>query len=279
VAQELKDQVKRWAILTILLYGALLFLLSTPLVVVCSYKWHGDLPGGWRADVPLREAIDIYKEWGFWLWLGVLVAAQGLLLLVPLDLREKRLKPRVNILVPFAISGFLLANLCFAGLLSLLVGLFDERGWEAYGSLSDLIFQNEAAKQALTATGLSGISKDWQSVLLSLQILGVFWLAWGFIFYRYAKSDSPEALVSRITRWLLRGSILDLLIAVPSHVIVRSRTNCCAPIGSFWGIATGISVMLLAFGPGVFFLFVKRMNRLKPKVDATPQPPTVKPAG
>jgi hypothetical protein len=41
-----------------------------------------------------------------------------------------------------------------------------------------------------------------------------------------------------------------------------------APAGTFWGIATGISVMLLCFGPGVFFLFVERFERLKPKTQS-----------
>ena len=85
------------------------------------------------------------------------------------------------------------------------------------------------------------------------------------IFRRFAKSDEPDALLKRTTRWLLRGSILELIIAVPSHVIVRRRDDCCAPVGTFWGIATGISVMLLCFGPGVFFLFVERCRKLKPK--------------
>jgi hypothetical protein len=70
------------------------------------------------------------------------------------------------------------------------------------------------------------------------------------------------------TRWLLRGSILELLIAVPSHVLVRRRDDCCAPAGTFWGIATGISVMLLCFGPGIFFLFVARCRKLKPRPTA-----------
>jgi hypothetical protein len=72
-------------------------------------------------------------------------------------------------------------------------------------------------------------------------------------------------LLKRSLRWLLRGSILELLVAVPSHIIVRRRGDCCAPLGTFWGIATGISVMLLCFGPSVFFLFVERFERLKPK--------------
>ena len=64
---------------------------------------------------------------------------------------------------------------------------------------------------------------------------------------------------------LLRGSVLELIIAVPCHVIVRRRDDCCAPVGTFWGIATGIALMLLCFGPGVFYLFAERARRLKPK--------------
>jgi hypothetical protein len=83
----------------------------------------------------------------------------------------------------------------------------------------------------------------------------------------FAASPNPttRTLLKRMHRWLLRGSILELLVAVPSHIIVRRRGDCCAPLGTFWGIATGISVMLLCFGPGVFFLFVERFERLKPK--------------
>src|SRR5664279_915497 len=108
-------------------------------------------------------------------------------------------------------------------------------------------------------------TSDWQSTLSVFVPVLIFWLVWAFVFRRAAKSDEPDALLKRVTRWLLRGSILELIIAVPSHVIVRRRDDCCAPIGTFWGIATGISVMLLCFGPGVFFLFVERCRRLQPK--------------
>ena len=82
----------------------------------------------------------------------------------------------------------------------------------------------------------------------------------------------PSAVVSYsqdsalpIPRWLMRGSVLQLLVAVPSHVMVRDRGDCCAPLGAFWGITTGLSVMLFCFGPGVFFLFADRFSRLRPK--------------
>jgi len=58
---------------------------------------------------------------------------------------------------------------------------------------------------------------------------------------------------------------------VPSHIIVRNRNDCCAPMGTFWGITTGLSIMLLCFGPGVFFLFVERCGRLRPPKPSTLQ--------
>jgi hypothetical protein len=105
----------------------------------------------------------------------------------------------------------------------------------------------------------------WEAaVSITITILA-FWFIWAVVFRSFAKTDEPDALLKRSIRWLLRGSILELLVAVPSHVIVRRRDDCCAPVGTFWGIATGISVMLLCLGPGVYFLFVERCRKLKPK--------------
>lgn len=261
-------KLKCWATLTVLLYAAILLLLAAPLIAVCSLK---PSDGGMIFDIPFAHALDVYQEWSFWIWFGVLLTAQVVLLLIPLDLREKRLKPRVNVLLPITVSGFLLANLFFAGLLSLLVGVFQEAGWEAYAGLSESIFNNALSRQILSALGSPAISKDWQFALTFFQVVGVFWAIWAFIFYRHAKNDAAETLVRRITKWLMRGSILELLVAIPSHVLVRSKSTCCAPAASFWGIATGISVMLLAFGPGVFFLFAERVQRKKPKATLPPQ--------
>jgi hypothetical protein len=88
-------------------------------------------------------------------------------------------------------------------------------------------------------------------------------VVWGIVFYRYARG-TPDA-VTRAVTWLLRGSVLELLIAIPSHVIVRRRDECCAPIGTGIGISTGLAIMFLSFGPSVILLYQKRIEKLRPQ--------------
>ena len=69
-------------------------------------------------------------------------------------------------------------------------------------------------------------------------------------------------------KWLLRGTILELLIAVPSHIIVRHRDFCCAHGITAAGIATGLAVMLISFGPGIYYLYAERIQSKKIEVKA-----------
>jgi hypothetical protein len=66
--------------------------------------------------------------------------------------------------------------------------------------------------------------------------------------------------MTRALAWMFRGSVLELLIAVPAHVIMRRRHDCSAPVVNRFGIASGIAIMLLSFGPSVLLLFKKRME-------------------
>jgi hypothetical protein len=66
----------------------------------------------------------------------------------------------------------------------------------------------------------------------------------------------------RLYRWLVAGSVLELLIAVPSHVVVNRRHDCRAPFVSSFGVATGLAMLLMSIGPGALFLFRARMRRI-----------------
>ena len=245
--------MKRWAILTVLLYALALLVLTLPVVLIAFGNW-GSKNDHWG----FHETLQLYSNWGYWLWLGILVAGQALLLLLPINLAERRLPARRPLKIPIIVTAFFLANLCFAGLFSILCAIFTDNAFE-YFDLSKL-FHFGAGQNGQNNNSGSG------TIYTMIFTLLVFWMIWALIFFRhFAKSDEPDALLKRATRWLLRGSILELIIAVPSHVIVRRRDDCCAPMGTFWGIITGLSVMLLCFGPGVFFLFVERCRKLKPK--------------
>jgi hypothetical protein len=249
--------MKRWAALTVLLYALALLLLTVPVIAIAFGGWAKGGNGiGWLG------ALKTYSYLGYWIWLAVLVGGQALLLLLPIHIAERRLPARRPLKLPVIVGAFLLANLFVAGVFSLLCAIFKENALEAsnlpglFLNIANYLYDNPATNASVPG---------WQAVLSIFVPVFVFWLMWSVIFRRATKSDEPEALLKRLTRWLLRGSILELLIAVPSHVIVRRRDDCCAPIGTFWGIATGISIMLLCFGPGIFFLFVERFQRLKPK--------------
>ena len=94
-----------------------------------------------------------------------------------------------------------------------------------------------------------------------MKVLAVYsgcWVAWAWVFYLYRIEGSE--IVTRVLNWLLRGSVLELLVAVPAHVVVRHRGDCTAPAFTAFGVITGLAIMLLCFGPGVLALYKKKLD-------------------
>jgi hypothetical protein len=241
--------MKRWAVFNVLLYALALLILTAPVLLIAFGGWGKNGVMGWP------DVSKIYLNWGYWLWLAMLVTGQMLLLLLPINIAERRLPARRALKIPIIVTAFFLANLCLAGIFSILCAIFLDGAFNLLDLLSlSAIFKVQSASVS-----------NWGDMCGMILTLVSFWVIWAVVFRSFSKLDAQDTLLKRATRWLLRGSILELLVAVPSHVIVRRRDDCCAPAGTFWGIATGLSVMLLCFGPGVFFLFVERCRKLKPK--------------
>ena len=205
----------------------LLYLLCVSIVV---------LPLFLLASRGLSESFDTLKIF-YYTFIPVLVFIQGVLLLVPVGIVRERPVKRRGIAVSALITAVPMAALSFGFFYSIALMIWGEEG-------SVLQFLDR---------------------LPTLIALVVFWLVWGAVFLKNYTDQTSKSFTSRLTRWLLRGSILELLVAIPSHIISRHRKECCAPEITLLGIAMGLAIALLSFGPGVFFLFAQRIRNKKAK--------------
>ncbi len=179
----------------------------------------------------------IYGNWLTWAWLSIMISGQVLLLFLRVDNSKKRLKPRKRLWVSVLTTSLLTGVLFYAAAWSLLAGIIGDRVFEEPLSI---VFNLES---------MINIFITWL----------VLWLIWAIIFALYARR-TPHWL-DNVVSWLLKGSVLELLIAVPCHLIVRHRNDCSAPGATGFGIATGIAIMLLSFGPSVLLLYQKRLQQ------------------
>jgi hypothetical protein len=207
-----------------LLVGALY--LAVSVVITLPFLWACFYKTGDRNPL----TWDVYKEWPYWTVIGFILLGQFLLLRVPVRLATQRPVSRSSVWLPIIVSGFCFALLSL-GLFCTLVELFK----------------------------VSGVTEAW----IILTVLGVSWVAWALVFADMTSRATVENAVALQSRWMLRGSILELLVAVPSHIVARGRSDCCAGFLTFIGLTTGLSVMLLSFGPAVFLLYYARWRRLK----------------
>ncbi len=197
------------------------------------------------AFAPQAKARDIgeaYVQGSFWLWLGVMGLAQAALLVVPVRVASRRPVTRRLLLWPVVTAGAMMGVLALGALYSL--GEFTARD-----KVPDWLW--------------------WAAIVCAALI----WCVWAVLFYRSSRGAQPADVVSRQCRLMLQGSILELLIAVPTHIVARSRDYCCAGFMTFVGLALGICVMLFSFGPSVFFLYAARWRRLHPEPATEPCQP------
>lgn len=66
-----------------------------------------------------------------------------------------------------------------------------------------------------------------------LLVVLLIWCVWAMLFYRYFNARGYEKGIRRMFNVLLAGSVLELLVAVPSHMIMRQRNDCSAPALNF----------------------------------------------
>jgi hypothetical protein len=228
--------MRKWGIVISAFYALILLGLIVPASI---FIIGGDFS---KWSELLHDLKASYADWSFWILAGALLASQVLLLFLSVDTSQKRLKPRTHVLVSCAVGALLTAILTTAVIWSLGVAIRGDKFLDFFDNFSKRIFETD----------------DYFAIFWILVFWGTLWLFWSILFYLYFRNSS--AVITRIISWLLKGSVLELLIAVPCHIIVRRRDDCSAPLATSFGIATGIAIMLLSFGPSVLFLYKKRLD-------------------
>jgi len=224
--------MKKWGLLITLYYLLVVLVLLMPMFVLLfdassrTVKGYFDL------------LFDYYTNWFSVIPVFVVVGGQILLLVLSVDTSFRRNKPRAHILVSISLVGFFLMILGFATISSLLIGILGDKFGDYFDAPHTQLYSYLALWPAL-------------------------WLLWGIVFYFQTRTMGNP--LSRAVSWLLKGSVLELLVAVSCHVISRRRDDCTAPFVTSFGICSGIAIMLLAFGPSVLFLYKKRMASYAPR--------------
>ncbi len=233
--------MKRFAIIVVVLYGAIILILTVPVVL-----------GAFYPEIGLKDAIGTYISWIYWVFLAIMVVCQAALLGIPVKVASKRPVTKKPVIFSVVASSFLAAFLIF-GIVAA-VGESVSKEPDIPAGLEFLFFGGNVTNPFLEK------AVGWSAMAGFL----IIWSIWGLVFYRRSRGLEPKTFIERQCRFLFAGSVLELLVAVPTHILARSRDYCCAGFSTFIGIALGISVMLLSFGPGVFFLYLERWKRLHP---------------
>jgi hypothetical protein len=178
----------------------------------------------------LTEYAQAFSNWQPWALVGLMVVSQFALLRIPVARASGRPVAQRSIWSTVISSAFMMGLLIFGAIVSI---------------------QECIGKVATDTYGL------WPAVICAV----ASWIFWTCYFHRAASSTSPADPMRAIRKHLWTGSILELLVAIPTHIFVRHRGECCAGFGTFLGLSCGFAVMIFAFGPSLYFLFLVRRRR------------------
>ena len=217
--------MRKWGIVISVFYAVIVGFLLIPAFFLIA---GGTTDPVWK--IFATGLISVFQEWLGWILIAAVLAGQALLLFLSVDTTQKKLKPQTHIAISVIVSSMLFGLLTLAVILCI--------GFATRGDDFGTGYLDTAAK--------------------FVGVWALLWIVWGVVFYLYFRNSTSTT--TRAISWLLKGSVLELLIAVPCHVWVRRRDECCAPFFTSFGIVTGVAVMLLSFGPSVLFLFKKRLD-------------------
>jgi hypothetical protein len=102
-----------------------------------------------------------------------------------------------------------------------------------------------------------------QTFLWLWPIILCIWCFWAVVFGSYFRSVERYTGLTRVIRWLIGGTILEMVIAVPAFASTVKQDECYCQRGTYTGVAFGATAILWFFGPGAFLLYWREKRRLE----------------
>ncbi|MEM7012111.1 MAG: hypothetical protein AAF585_11565 [Verrucomicrobiota bacterium] len=236
-------RMQRWSIPVILCFLLLLASSVFPLALIAEG------PG-----VQLwKTAGDFFKH-GWYLGFAIVLTLCQIALLIRVKPHPDRPRSRRRVWPAIIAGGFCFATIGFSLIFAVSFTIYGDDEYQPF------FFFVEEMDRLLPG--------QFEGLAVAGSLIGFFlmqWVVWALVLRRLAnKSAASDRPLDHFVRWLIVGSVAELLIAIPCHIIVRKREDCCAPIFTFWGIATGWAILLMCLGPAILFLIQYRLSKKQP---------------
>lgn len=214
-------------------------------------------------NVPAWYAIPMdQSDAGYYavagVFLGVMLLAQWAVL-TPLGDWRPKLSAQARPGKPAAVAGGLIAMLVTVGLLATVL----EAGghWRAMTvrelhNAAGVRSDDGAGARVVSLAERASVVQDFRPVWVAM---GVVWAGWAVVFWRYYRTVDQWTALTRTVKWLLAGSVLNVLAGSAVHASKSGDCHCAR--GSYTGLVFGLTVAVWLFGPGVFLLFLRESRR------------------
>ncbi len=199
----------------------------------------------------LRSYCDMLGDWDWVASCGLFAlafaASQIVFLLPAIRMRppmgERARSLALSLVLGAAIASFLLVGMAAGALelgASLVTGIYAETPWGEHEDLGNI---------------------EWLMVVLLMMLLAS-WGVWSFVLLVYTRQLWADKILARLVRFLLAGTVFEILIMVPIDIMVRRRTDCYCSTGSFAALSIAATAGIWLAGPGVYFLLTTKQRRL-----------------
>jgi hypothetical protein len=103
------------------------------------------------------------------------------------------------------------------------------------------------------------IPESW--AVICWPLFGLSWAFWGVVLFLYTLRVDRYRVLRRIVGTVLAGSLVEVLVAAPVHIVVSRRPGFFVGIQTLVALFAGLHVMLWAMGPAVILLFLREKRR------------------